>query len=75
MPNLWWHYDSKMTTQWAEKVQEAAKERVDLSQTATFDGDGNHMLWRHRAGIKWHPKGSVTNIFICLAETKYKQCE
>jgi exonuclease 3'-5' domain-containing protein 1 len=43
MPKLWRHYDSKMTSKWAEKVQKATKERVDLSQTATFNGDGKHM--------------------------------
>lgn len=43
MPKLWRHFDSKMTPGWAEKVQKATKERVDLSQTATFNCDGDHM--------------------------------
>jgi exonuclease 3'-5' domain-containing protein 1 len=50
MPELWRHYDSRMTPDWAEKVQKATKERVDLSQTATFNGDGRHMA---RGPLGW----------------------
>jgi exonuclease 3'-5' domain-containing protein 1 len=50
MPKLWQHYDSRMTPQWAEKVQKATKERVDLSQTAAFNGDGKHMA---RGPLGW----------------------
>jgi exonuclease 3'-5' domain-containing protein 1 len=50
MPKLWQHYNSKMTPGWAEKVHKATKERVDLSQTATFNGDGKHMA---RGPLGW----------------------
>jgi len=43
MPKLWRHYNSKMTVRWAAKVQQATRERVALSQTATFNGKGKHM--------------------------------
>lgn len=50
MPKLWQHYDSKMTPEWANKVQKATKERVDLSQTSTFNGDGKYMA---RGPLGW----------------------
>jgi len=50
MPKLWQHYDSKMTPEWANKVQKATKERVDVSQTPTFNGDGKHMA---RGPLGW----------------------
>jgi exonuclease 3'-5' domain-containing protein 1 len=43
MPKLWRHYNSKMTVRWAAKVQQATRERVALSQTAMFNGKGQHM--------------------------------
>ncbi|KAH8749593.1 ribonuclease H-like domain-containing protein, partial [Hyaloscypha finlandica] len=43
MPRLWQHYNSKMSVRWAAKVQQATRERVALSQTATFNGKGQHM--------------------------------
>jgi exonuclease 3'-5' domain-containing protein 1 len=43
MPKLWQHYNSRMTPHWAEKVQKATKERVDLSQAATLNSDETHM--------------------------------
>ena len=43
MPKLWRHYNDKMTVIWAAKVQQATRERVALSQTATYNGKGKHM--------------------------------
>ena len=43
MPKLWRHYNYKMTARWAVKVQQATRERVALSQTATYNGKGRHM--------------------------------
>jgi exonuclease 3'-5' domain-containing protein 1 len=43
MPKLWRHYNSKMTVKWAAKVEQATRERVALSQTATYNGTGKHM--------------------------------
>jgi exonuclease 3'-5' domain-containing protein 1 len=43
LPKLWLLYYSKMTAAWAKKVELATRYRVDLSQTATFNGKGQHM--------------------------------
>jgi exonuclease 3'-5' domain-containing protein 1 len=43
LPRLWQHYSSKLAPKWAIKVENAAKDRVRLSQTATFVGQGRHM--------------------------------
>jgi len=43
LPRLWQHYFSKLTPRWAIRVEDAAKDRVKLSQTATFVGKGRHM--------------------------------
>jgi exonuclease 3'-5' domain-containing protein 1 len=43
MPKLWAGYSSKLTPQWATKVDKATKERVALSQSDTFNGKGGHM--------------------------------
>lgn len=43
LPRLWQHYSLKLTPKWATHVKEATKDRVKLSQTATFIGKGRHM--------------------------------
>lgn len=43
MPRLWARYSSKLTTQWARKVDEATRERVTSSQSETFSSEGPHM--------------------------------
>jgi exonuclease 3'-5' domain-containing protein 1 len=43
MPRLWREYNSKMVKRWQAKVQQATKDRVILSQTATYNGQGRHM--------------------------------
>jgi exonuclease 3'-5' domain-containing protein 1 len=43
MPKLWRYYNSKMTVSWRAKVEQATQERVALSQTATYNGKGQHM--------------------------------
>jgi exonuclease 3'-5' domain-containing protein 1 len=42
MPRLWREYNSKMGRRWRAKVQQATKDRVILSQTATYNGHGRH---------------------------------
>lgn len=53
MPRLWQHYNSKMSVRWAAKVQQATRERVALSQRATFNGKGQHMALGP-SGWKYH---------------------
>jgi exonuclease 3'-5' domain-containing protein 1 len=43
MPKLWQRYSSKTAVGWAAKVEQATRERVVLSQTAAFHGQGRHM--------------------------------
>ncbi|KAH8593887.1 ribonuclease H-like domain-containing protein [Bisporella sp. PMI_857] len=43
MPKLWLRYHSKMADSWRVKVQEASRERVALSQTKSYNGNGQHM--------------------------------
>ncbi|KAF4959955.1 hypothetical protein FSARC_10603 [Fusarium sarcochroum] len=43
LPRLWAHYNAKMGPRWREKVLAASKARVQLSQTASFNGKGRHM--------------------------------
>lgn len=43
LPRLYNHYGQKMTIAWKTKMLKASKERVELSQTATFNGKGRHM--------------------------------
>ncbi len=43
LPRLWSHYSSRMSPVWTRKVLQASKERVALSQTASFDPKGQHM--------------------------------
>ncbi|PVH95797.1 hypothetical protein DM02DRAFT_645114 [Periconia macrospinosa] len=43
LPRLWHKYSARLTPNWATKVEEAAKDRVKLSQSATFVGKGRHM--------------------------------
>ena len=42
-PRLWSHYSSRMTPAWTLKVHRTSKERVALSQTANYNGQGRHM--------------------------------
>lgn len=43
LPRLWTHYSVKLTPSWAIKVDAAAKDRVALSQTKSYVGNGRHM--------------------------------
>ncbi|KAH6627396.1 ribonuclease H-like domain-containing protein [Chaetomium tenue] len=51
LPRLWSQYNARMAPAWARKVHETSKERVTLSQTATFNGKGRHMAL---APPGWH---------------------
>ena len=43
MPGLWANYSSKLTPQWAGKVDKATEERVVLSHSESFNTKGRHM--------------------------------
>ncbi|CAG7984198.1 unnamed protein product [Penicillium salamii] len=43
LPELWRNYNSKITPRWAARVESEVKNRVWLSQSATFNGKGRHM--------------------------------
>jgi exonuclease 3'-5' domain-containing protein 1 len=43
LPQLYAHYSSKITPTWKEKMLSASRDRVALSQSATFNGKGRHM--------------------------------
>ncbi|KAH7305050.1 exonuclease [Stachybotrys elegans] len=43
LPRLHTYYGRKLTAAWKAKVLEASQNRVELSQTATFNGKGRHM--------------------------------
>jgi exonuclease 3'-5' domain-containing protein 1 len=43
LPRLWAYYDGKMGQRWREKMIAASKARVELSQSATYNGKGRHM--------------------------------
>ncbi|XXG96068.1 hypothetical protein Hte_002345 [Hypoxylon texense] len=43
LPRLWAHYDRKLTPLFRESVQSATRDRVAVSQTATYNGKGKHM--------------------------------
>jgi exonuclease 3'-5' domain-containing protein 1 len=43
MPRLWQQYNSRMGARWKTRVQQATKDRVSLSQTASYNGQGRHM--------------------------------
>ncbi|KAK4150294.1 ribonuclease H-like domain-containing protein [Chaetomidium leptoderma] len=43
LPRLWAHYRPRLTTVWEGRVREASRERVALSQTPGFNGQGKHM--------------------------------
>ncbi|KAH8621997.1 ribonuclease H-like domain-containing protein [Alternaria alternata] len=43
LPRLWQHYSSKLTPRWARRVEDAAKDRIKLSQSSGFVGQGRHM--------------------------------
>ncbi len=51
-----------MAPGWAEKLHKAMKERVNLSQTITFNGDGNIWLEAHWAGAKIESTRVVTDM-------------
>jgi exonuclease 3'-5' domain-containing protein 1 len=49
LPDLWRHYDSRMSLGWKEKVEREAIDRVKQSQSPSYDGKGRHMAlgpWR-----------------------------
>lgn len=43
LPRLWAYYDGKLTKVWEGRVREASRDRVALSQTPGFNGEGKHM--------------------------------
>ncbi|KAK4119859.1 hypothetical protein N657DRAFT_666473 [Parathielavia appendiculata] len=43
LPRLWAYYDGKLTKVWEGRVREASRDRVALSQTPGFNGEGQHM--------------------------------
>lgn len=43
LPRLWLHYSSKLSPQWKRKVDVATRDRMKLSQSAHFNGKGQHM--------------------------------
>jgi exonuclease 3'-5' domain-containing protein 1 len=43
LPRLWLHYSSKMNPDWEIKVEDATRDRIRLSQSAHFQGKGQHM--------------------------------
>jgi exonuclease 3'-5' domain-containing protein 1 len=43
LPRLWSHYSSKLGLQWRRKVDVATLDRIKLSQSASFNGKGQHM--------------------------------
>jgi exonuclease 3'-5' domain-containing protein 1 len=49
LPRLWQTYHSKLTQNWAVKVEEATKERVDLSKTESYVPHGKHKALGHWA--------------------------
>lgn len=46
MPKLWAVYNAKLTSPvWRGKVEKATRDRVVMSQSASFDGNGPHMTF------------------------------
>lgn len=43
LPKLWHKYHQKMSQKWKAKVEAEVKNRICLSQSATFNGKGRHM--------------------------------
>ncbi|OHE92934.1 hypothetical protein CORC01_11801 [Colletotrichum orchidophilum] len=43
LPLLWARYKSNITSTWWQRIQDASKERVKLSQSSTFVGKGQYM--------------------------------
>lgn len=43
LPRLWKHYDGKMNRTWRGRMVTESKARVQLSQSATYCGEGRHM--------------------------------
>ncbi|KAL1593138.1 hypothetical protein SLS60_010745 [Paraconiothyrium brasiliense] len=43
LPRLWQRYDAKLTPLWRGKVERATLDRINLSQSATYNGQGRHM--------------------------------
>jgi exonuclease 3'-5' domain-containing protein 1 len=43
LPRLWLHYHAKMSPQWKKRVESATQDRIQLSQSANFNGKGRHM--------------------------------
>ncbi|KAK4245446.1 ribonuclease H-like domain-containing protein [Corynascus novoguineensis] len=43
LPRLWAYYYGKLTKAWEERVRDASRDRVALSQTPDFNGEGQHM--------------------------------
>ncbi|KAF4998971.1 hypothetical protein FGRMN_2770 [Fusarium graminum] len=43
LPRLYKYYKPKMTTTWHAKMLSASKDRVSMSQSATYNGKGKHM--------------------------------
>jgi exonuclease 3'-5' domain-containing protein 1 len=43
LPRLWLHYSPMLEPSWKRKVEDATKDRIKLSQSAYFNGEGRHM--------------------------------
>ncbi|KAL6909140.1 ribonuclease H-like domain-containing protein [Trichoderma evansii] len=43
LPRLWAHYSSKITPAWKLRVNSVSKERVEQSQSPSYNGKGRHM--------------------------------
>lgn len=42
LPKLWSHYSPKLTRKWSQKLVQATRDRVALSQAASYNGHGCH---------------------------------
>jgi exonuclease 3'-5' domain-containing protein 1 len=51
LPKLWVQYNQKISPSWDRKVTTETKNRVTLSQTATYDGRGK---WKALAPVGWY---------------------
>jgi exonuclease 3'-5' domain-containing protein 1 len=50
LPKLWKYYQPRLRAPWDDKVEEATKERVRLSQTASYNPKGEGRALGRRVG-------------------------
>jgi exonuclease 3'-5' domain-containing protein 1 len=43
LPRLWQRYDAALKPDWRKKVEEATRDRIELSQSEGYNGTGRHM--------------------------------